>query len=178
MTEKWQGFCSPRHGWRTSTLLLKGCLHPFFHRINWDIPMLEFNSLVQLSSATSAIKPSVWLLISYLDILALRWDKLWQPEDTQASCKQIDRAPAVFQYEIIRPQKSNPWIINQSAWGPEMFWKLVSHLFVKIDTQSVQTVNPLASPSQQANDMVLSEHLRNWQETKGKDWVHWMKCRR
>lgn len=38
--------------------------------------MLEFKGLVQFSSATSALKPSIGLLISYLDILTLSWDKL------------------------------------------------------------------------------------------------------
>lgn len=126
------------------------------------------------SPGETALELSISSPISYLDILALSWDKLWQLEDTQASCKQIDTATAVFQYEIIRPQKCNSCIINQTLRSRVVLQFICENGHTDYGTEpdgsvrTVQTVNPQASPSQQANDMALSEHLRNWQTSKGR----------
>ena len=152
----------------------KGCLCPFFPNLSQDKLGYSHAGIrrPRLSSATSALKLSISLLISYLGILALSRDKLWQPEDTQASSKQIDIATAVFQYEIVWPQKCNSCIINQSLVVLEAsvtfyLWKQ-THRTRHSSVRMIQTVNPLASPPQQANDTALSEHLRSWQTGKGR----------
>lgn len=87
-----------------------------FHGINWDIPMLECEGVTRWDG--SHLQPQSSNCLSRYSSLIYKFS-LWAEINSdclrihkQASCKQIDIATTVFQYETIRPQKCIACIIK------------------------------------------------------------------